>query len=130
MQVDIAYRVWDDEFDVVSQSCLLGQGTFGVVVKSLDLRCNPPQEVAIKLLPRGDIVSSGQLTLALLVEGAALPTAIQFQPVIQVKSYKTYVKREIENQSRLRHPLIITIKEVRSATDTVLSASLAHVALI
>ena len=31
---------------------------------------------------------------------------------LQVKSYKTYVKREIENQSRLRHPLIITIKEV------------------
>ena len=38
------------------QSGLLGQGTFGIVVKALDLRCEPPQEVAIKLLPRGDIV--------------------------------------------------------------------------
>lgn len=66
------------------QNGFLGQGTFGIVVKALDLRTEPPLEVAIKLLPRGDIV----------------------------KSYKTYVKREIENQSRLRHPLIITIKEV------------------
>lgn len=66
------------------QICLLGQGTFGIVVKAMDLRTDPSLEVAIKLLPRGDIV----------------------------KSYKTYVKREIENQSRLRHPLIITIKEV------------------
>ena len=40
------------------QSCLLGQGTFGIVVKALDLRCDSPQEVAIKLLPRGDVVSS------------------------------------------------------------------------
>ena len=39
------------------QSGLLGQGTFGIVVKALDLRTNPPLEVAIKLLPRGDIVS-------------------------------------------------------------------------
>ena len=62
----------------------LGQGTFGVVIKALDLRTQPPVEVAIKLLPRGDFV----------------------------KNYKTYVKREIQNQSGLRHPLIVSIKEV------------------
>ena len=62
----------------------LGQGTFGVVIKALDLRTHPPVEVAIKLLPRGDFV----------------------------KNYKTYVKREIQNQSGLRHPLIVSIKEV------------------
>ena len=33
----------------------------------------------------------------------------------QVKDYKNYVKREIENQSRLRHPLIIFIQEVGMA---------------
>ena len=47
---------------VLLQSCLLGQGTFGIVVKALDLRCDTPQEVAIKLLPRGDVVSSRQMT--------------------------------------------------------------------
>ena len=41
----------------VVQNGLLGQGTFGIVVKALDLRTSPPLEVAIKLLPRGDIVS-------------------------------------------------------------------------
>lgn len=40
------------------QAALLGQGTFGIVVKALDHRTDPPLEVAIKLLPRGDIVSS------------------------------------------------------------------------
>ena len=64
----------------------LGQGTFGVVIKALDLRTQPPVEVAIKLLPRGDFV----------------------------KNYKTYVKREIQNQSGLRHPLIVSIKEVNA----------------
>ena len=39
------------------QICLLGQGTFGIVVKAMDLRTDPSLEVAIKLLPRGDIVS-------------------------------------------------------------------------
>lgn len=62
----------------------LGHGTFGVVVKALDLRERPPREVAIKLLTRGSFI----------------------------KNYKTYVKREIDNQSRLRHPLIVSIQEV------------------
>ena len=34
---------------------------------------------------------------------------------VQIKNYKTYVKREIDNQSRLRHPLIVSIQEVSSA---------------
>ncbi|KAK9795493.1 hypothetical protein WJX73_006956 [Symbiochloris irregularis] len=62
----------------------LGHGTFGVVVKAIDLRERPPREVAIKLLSRGNFI----------------------------KQYKTYVKREIDNQSRLRHPLIVSIQEV------------------
>lgn len=36
----------------------LGHGTFGMVVKALDIRTVPPSEVAIKMLPRGDFVSS------------------------------------------------------------------------
>ena len=31
---------------------------------------------------------------------------------LQIKNYKTYVKREIQNQSSLRHPLIVSIREV------------------
>ncbi|DBB15364.1 TPA: hypothetical protein ACH3X3_003607 [Trebouxia sp. C0006] len=62
----------------------LGHGTFGMVVKALDIRTVPPSEVAIKMLPRGDFI----------------------------KNYKTYVKREIQNQSLLRHPLIVSIREV------------------
>lgn len=40
------------------QTGCLGHGTFGIVIKALDLRSDPPTEVAIKLLPRGDFVSS------------------------------------------------------------------------
>ena len=43
------------------QTGSLGHGTFGIVIKALDLRSEPPTEVAIKLLPRGDFV--GPLTL-------------------------------------------------------------------
>ena len=32
----------------------------------------------------------------------------------QMTTYKTYVKRESDNQSRLRHPLIVSIQEVSS----------------
>ena len=32
--------------------------------------------------------------------------------LMQIKNYKTYVKREIQNQSSLRHPLIVCIREV------------------
>ena len=46
-----------------------------------------PVQVAIKLLPRGDFV----------------------------KQYQTYVRREIQNQSSLRHPLIVSLREVRLA---------------
>ena len=41
-------------------------------------------QVAIKLLPRGDFV----------------------------KNYQLYVRREIQNQSSLRHPLIVSLREV------------------
>ena len=34
----------------------LGEGTFGVVIKALDLKTDPPTYVAVKLLPRGDFV--------------------------------------------------------------------------
>ena len=46
-----------------------------------------PVQVAIKLLPRGDFV----------------------------KQYQTYVRREIQNQSSLRHPLIVSLREVHLA---------------
>ncbi len=39
-----------------AQTGSLGHGTFGIVIKALDLRSEPPTEVAIKLLPRGDFV--------------------------------------------------------------------------
>ena len=38
------------------QTAELGHGTFGMVVKALDIRTKPPTEVAIKMLPRGDFV--------------------------------------------------------------------------
>ncbi|GAB4818130.1 hypothetical protein N2152v2_005176 [Parachlorella kessleri] len=67
------------------QTGLLGEGSFGRVLRAVDLRSTQqPLEVAIKLLPRGDFV----------------------------KNYKTYVKREIVHQSSLKHPLIINLKEV------------------
>ena len=31
----------------------------------------------------------------------------------QVRNYLVYVKREIQNQSSLRHPLIVSLREVR-----------------
>ena len=40
----------------VLQVSELGQGTFGTVILALDMRHNPPQEIAIKLLPRGKFV--------------------------------------------------------------------------
>ena len=36
-------------------------------------------------------------------------------PRLQVKNYKVYVRREIENQSSLRHPLIVSLREVLPA---------------
>ncbi|KAK9809250.1 hypothetical protein WJX72_012085 [[Myrmecia] bisecta] len=66
------------------QMGVLGQGTFGVVIRAVDPEANPPQEVAIKLLPRGDFV----------------------------KNFKTYVQREILHQSSLKHPFIVCLKEV------------------
>lgn len=66
---------------------MLGQGTFGVVVRAVDPESGPdcPLEVAIKLLPRGELL----------------------------KNFKTYVTREILHQSCLEHPFIVSIKEVR-----------------
>jgi hypothetical protein len=53
--------------------------------------------VAIKLLPRGDFV----------------------------KQYHTYVKREIQNQSSLRHPLIVSLREARLCFQQATQANLA-----
>lgn len=118
----------------------LGHGTFGVVVKALDLREKPSREVAIKLLSRGPFVSTtpscalarlaikphkpifklscspgcaaaGTVTLASKFY-CLLVKVMMFYVFLQIKNYKTYVKREIDNQSRLRHPLIVSIQEV------------------
>ncbi len=35
---------------------IIGAGTFGLVVKAMDARLNPPEDVAIKMLPRGQRV--------------------------------------------------------------------------
>ncbi|KAK9813840.1 hypothetical protein WJX73_001401 [Symbiochloris irregularis] len=63
---------------------VLGQGTFGVVARAMDTRTNPPMEVAVKLLRRGNFI----------------------------RDFRTYVKREIVHQSSLRHPFIIGLREV------------------
>ena len=71
------------------QTGVLGAGTFGVVVRAVDpdSLADCPSEVAIKLLPRGELL----------------------------KNFKTYVTREILHQSCLEHPFIVSIKEVRTA---------------
>ncbi|KAK9837089.1 hypothetical protein WJX81_002014 [Elliptochloris bilobata] len=68
------------------QTGVLGAGTFGVVVRAVDpdSLADCPAEVAIKLLPRGELL----------------------------KNFKTYVTREILHQSCLEHPFIVSIKEV------------------
>ena len=68
---------------------MLGAGTFGVVVRAVDpdSLADCPSEVAIKLLPRGELL----------------------------KNFKTYVTREILHQSCLEHPFIVSIKEVRTS---------------
>ena len=70
------------------QTGVLGAGTFGVVVRAVDpdSLADCPSEVAIKLLPRGELL----------------------------KNFKTYVTREILHQSCLEHPFIVSIKEVRT----------------
>ena len=60
--------------------------TYHLGVQAVDTRRNPPVEVAIKLLPRGDFM----------------------------KIFKTYIKREILHQSTLRHPFIVAIKQACS----------------
>lgn len=130
----------------------LGHGTFGMVVKALDIRTTPPTEVAIKMLPRGDFVSPHmlgicsrppacatclcrQLALIMALQHYSASTCINDTDLtlnkqsclryccqvtvsscpytaLQIKNYKTYVKREIHNQSSLRHPLIVSIREV------------------
>jgi serine/threonine-protein kinase SRK2 len=61
----------------------LAVGAFGLVLHALDTRINPPQPIAVKLLPRGGFV----------------------------RSYKTYLKREIVHTATLRHPLVIPLRE-------------------
>jgi serine/threonine-protein kinase SRK2 len=66
------------------QTGLLGQGTFGMVIRATDPETDPPTDVAIKLLPRGNFI----------------------------RNFKTYVKREILHQSSLKHPFIVSLREV------------------
>lgn len=61
---------------------MLGNGTFGLVIQAVDTEAQV--EVAIKLLPRGNFI----------------------------KNFKTYVNREILHQSSLKHPFIISLREV------------------
>lgn len=67
------------------QTGVLGRGTFGMVIRATDPETDPPTDVAIKLLPRGNFI----------------------------KNFKTYVKREILHQSSLKHPFIVSLREVR-----------------
>lgn len=66
------------------QTGVLGNGTFGLVIRAVDNEACPPVVVAIKLLPRGNFI----------------------------KNFKTYVNREILHQSSLKHPFIISLREV------------------
>ena len=64
----------------VGLSCVqiaeLGHGTFGMVVKALDIRTKPPTEVAIKMLPRGDFVSTLLLVICSIF---AMQVALQIE---------------------------------------------------
>lgn len=42
--------------------------------------------------------------------------------VVQVKNYQLYVRREIQNQSSLRHPLIVSLREASTPTHLTLQA--------
>ncbi|KAL3149981.1 hypothetical protein ABBQ38_013337 [Trebouxia sp. C0009 RCD-2024] len=63
---------------------LIGKGSFGEVIRAIQVNTEPPLDVAIKLLERGS----------------------------QVRGYRTAIQREIRNQSCLEHPMIISLKEV------------------
>ncbi|CAK0784789.1 hypothetical protein CVIRNUC_007993 [Coccomyxa viridis] len=67
-----------------TQEEVLGSGSFGLVIRAIDQEAQPPVHVAIKLLPRGNFI----------------------------KNFKTYVNREILHQSSLKHPFIISLREV------------------
>ena len=67
---------------------MLGSGSFGLVIRAIDREAQPPVHVAIKLLPRGNFI----------------------------KNFKTYVNREILHQSSLKHPFIISLREVSRAS--------------
>ena len=67
------------------QTGCLGHGTFGIVIKALDLRSDPPTEVAIKLLPRGDFVSASPLLSCCTEVVIGLPRALTL--FLTVKSF-------------------------------------------
>lgn len=76
------------------QTGVLGNGSFGLVIRAVDKEANPPVDVAIKLLPRGSFI----------------------------KNFKTYVNREILHQSSLKHPFIISLREVSQPPLTTLTS--------
>ena len=101
---------------------VLGSGSFGVVIRAEDQRTNPPIDTAIKLMPRGGFVSRRQYAcLPALSGGVRLahasdaPSPLPSHP--QVRSYKTYLKREIVHTASLRHPLVIPLREVFLTTS-------------
>lgn len=91
------------------QKGIIGKGTFGLVVKAVDVRHSPftCPEVAIKILTRGEFVS--------FLLDAYMVVTLKFRGFsTQIRSYKTYVKREVVHQGSLKHPLIVRVKEVCS----------------
>ena len=64
------------------------------MIRAVDNEANPPVDVAIKLLPRGSFI----------------------------KNFKTYVNREILHQSSLKHPFIISLREVSQPPLTTLTS--------
>lgn len=66
----------------------LGHGTFGMVVKALDIRTKPPTEVAIKMLPRGDFVSSNcEVALQLSLSASVQPAQIMPWQLLSVYAF-------------------------------------------
>lgn len=54
----------------------------------------------------------GPVALPQCVFGFNLADTVVCCCLLQVKNFKTYVKREIVHQSSLKHPFIVSLKEV------------------
>lgn len=143
-------RRWDGAANVFVHAALqtgvLGEGTFGVVVRACDPTTSG-SEIAIKLLPRGAPSAAwfschvwtvwlccAQRSVQIIrfracgcpitvcracsectsfIFSYRLPLYAGITAGDFVKNFKTYVKREIVHQSSLKHPFIVSLKEVR-----------------